>query len=81
MYSWSFKMQKREIFNPFQATAAVVEEKQTATASVSNINVGVCPKCGENMIRAVIANDDAVFYCEADRVSTPLPDEMCGAPI
>lgn len=75
-------MMKREIFNPFQALSGSAEsEKQVATASVSNINVGVCPKCGENMIRAVIANNDAVFYCEADRVSTPLPDEMCGAPI
>lgn len=72
---------KRVIFNPLMATAAdEPEEKQAATASVSNINVGVCPKCGQNMIRAVIANNDSVFYCEADRVSTPLPDDQC-API
>lgn len=69
---------KREIFNPLMATAGdAPEEKQSATASVSNVNVGVCPKCGQNMTRAVIANNDTVFYCEADRVSTPLPDDQC----
>lgn len=67
--------EKRPIFNPLEATAS--SGAQTATASMYNEEVGVCPKCNASMTRAVIANNETVFYCEADRVSTPLPDDQC----
>lgn len=70
-------MNKRVIFNPLAAnnTSQSSDQKQEATASMQNTKVGICPKCDDNMTRAVIANNDSVFYCEACRVSTPLPDE------
>ena len=68
--------EKREIFNPLTAIASG-GVRQAATASLYNEDVGVCPKCNTPMIRAVIANNETVFYCEADRVSTPLPDDQC----
>jgi formamidopyrimidine-DNA glycosylase len=70
-------MNKRTIFNPLAASnvSQSSDVKQEATASMQNTKVGICPKCDENMTRAVIANQDTVFYCEACRVSTPLPDE------
>ena len=68
--------EKRVIFNPLQAIASSGERAEV-TASLFNEEVGVCPKCNQPMIRAVIANNDTVFYCEADRVSTPLPDDQC----
>lgn len=66
----------RAIFNPLTALASA-DPEMVAQASVQNIDIGVCPKCNEQMIRAVIANNEEVFYCEADRVSTPLPDDLC----
>lgn len=68
---------KRTIFNPLAPTGVSQSsaENHAATAAVENVQVGVCPKCKENMTRATIANNDTVFYCEACRVSTPLPDE------
>lgn len=76
-------MEARKIFNPLQAiaqAATAADESEPAemksTSSVQNIKVGICPKCDEDMTRAVIANDETVFYCEGCRVSTPLPDEM-----
>lgn len=70
-------MNKRVIFNPLAVNNVSQSsgEQQVATASMQNTKVGICPKCDENMTRAVIANTDTVFYCEACRVSTPLPDE------
>lgn len=67
---------KRTIFNPLTAIASA-NPKMVAQASVHNVEIGVCPKCNQPMERAVIANNDTVFYCEADRVSTPLPDDQC----
>jgi hypothetical protein len=71
--------QPRKIFNPLEAlsSTADVEARHTATASLYNEEVGVCPKCKTTMTRAVIANNDTVFYCQADRVSVPLPDDQC----
>jgi hypothetical protein len=68
---------KRTIFNPLAQTntSQSSAEPHEATAAVQNVQVGVCPKCNDNMSRAVIANNDSVFYCEACRVSTPMPDE------
>lgn len=71
---------KRQIFNPLTALASA-DPEMVAEASVRNVDIGVCPKCNEQMIRAVIANNDEVYYCEADRVSTPLPDDLCRPPV
>lgn len=68
--------EKRAIFNPLEAIASGGTH-QAATASLYNEEVGICPKCNTPMTRAVIANNETVFYCEADRVSTPLPDDQC----
>lgn len=79
-------MEKREIFNPLKelmrehesiSSSADGAAPMTSTSSVQNMRVGYCPKCKEEMGRAIIANDDTVFYCGSCRVSTPLPDELC----
>lgn len=82
-------MESRKIFNPLHqlsATAsAEIEEdakgEMQSTSSVRNTKIGVCPKCDDDMGRAVIANNETVYYCEACRVSTPLPDDQIVAVI
>jgi formamidopyrimidine-DNA glycosylase len=62
-----------KIFNPLQALAD--SGAFQSTSSLHNTEIAVCPKCKKPMIRAVIANDDEVFYCEKDRVVHPFPDK------
>lgn len=85
-------MQARKIFNPLAAAAreesvsgadeaGVAVDEGTplrVEASLTNVDVGVCPKCKKSMTRATIADGASVFYCVADRVAMPLPNEMLG---
>jgi hypothetical protein len=77
---------RRDIFNPLSQESGKTEtgygdgisqssdKKQTATAAIYNEVVGTCPKCGQAMATAQIANGDTVFFCHKDRVSTPMAD-------
>jgi hypothetical protein len=47
-----------------------------AEGSMVNNDIGVCPKCKKPMTRASVASGDQVFYCAADRVAMPLPNEI-----
>ncbi len=44
--------------------------------SMVNQEVGICPKCQQQMGTATIFNGDTVFYCEKCRVSEPLPNDV-----
>ncbi len=66
----------KRIFNPLDSVVASSESDEfTSLSRIINSDVGVCPKCGKAMGTAIIANNDTVFYCEADRVSTPMPNK------
>lgn len=75
-------MQKSQIFNPLkhslsgeqQQSTSSVDGANVATAAIYNEKQGECPKCKNQMITAVIASADSVFFCEKCRVSTPLAD-------
>jgi hypothetical protein len=71
------KTSKSTIFNALatSATEPGDEQRMTSLSTITNSDVGVCPKCKKPMGQAIIANSDTVFYCEADRVATPLPNK------
>lgn len=65
------------IFNALNdgvVTAGDSDDPYTSLSTITNNDVGICPKCKKPMGQAIIANNDVVFYCEADRVSTPMPN-------
>lgn len=68
------------IFNPLKQAPAAANTGPAATmkseSAIYNERVGVCPKCNKPMGQAVIENGDTVFYCEADRVSAPMPNAI-----
>jgi hypothetical protein len=67
------------IFNPLHELAkkqAKDAPPLTSESSIFNTQVGICPKCGQQMTKAQIANGDTVFFCETDRVSSPLPNTV-----
>lgn len=77
-------MAMTQIFNPLLHRAptinvavanARVEGVQTATAAIYNEKIGECPKCKARMGTAIIANADAMYFCEKCRVTVPLRDE------
>lgn len=57
-----------------ESVSSKVDNSMRSESSFRNEDIGVCPKCHSSMGRAVIANGDEVFYCEKDRVSSPLPN-------
>ena len=71
----------RTVFNPFavqpqQAVASAVQgnDGEIATASaMDNMIADQCPKCGGKMGPARIATGASVFYCDACRVTHPIP--------
>ncbi len=70
---------KPAIFNPLNHLAATASADTPANrfaslSTIINTDVGICPKCKLPMGQAVLANNDTVFYCDADRVSSPLPN-------
>lgn len=78
-------MKTPKIFNPlyadqastFEAQAATGEgdgDKMVATAAIYHDKIGICPKCDTQMGTGVIANHDAMYYCEKCRVTTPFQD-------
>lgn len=70
----------RLLLNPFekahseQTPDTKIKEMATASA-LSNMQVDRCPKCGVGMGFAFISNGDKVYYCEACRVTHPIPAE------
>lgn len=64
---------KQQVFNALAASADA--KGYTSLSTITNSDVGICPKCKKPMGQAIIANSDTVFYCEADRVATPLPNK------
>ncbi len=68
----------RKIFNPLDEIAVASdseEPRQESLSTIINEAVGICPKCKKTMGTAIIANNDTVFYCDADRVSAPMPNK------
>ncbi len=70
----------RFVFNPFavQEQQAVASSQgadvEMATASaMDNMVADQCPKCGGKMGPARIATGASVFYCDACRVTHPIP--------
>lgn len=76
-------MTSKKIFDPLfsaiadgpkVATASGDSKGMMSTSAIFNEQVGVCPKCKNNMMTGVIANNDTVYFCMACRVSEPLAD-------
>lgn len=70
---------KSEIFNPLAlpsmaVTASDGQQDVQVSLSLTNTKIGVCPKCTKPMTQAIASNDDTVFYCLADRVAMPMPN-------
>ena len=65
----------RRIFNPLTSVSSS-EKAMVSQSSLINTDIGICPKCKKEMSRATIAGGAPVFYCEADRVAHPLPNEL-----
>lgn len=67
---------QRETNAPSVATASVGSDSRgiVSTSAIFNEKIGVCPKCKNNMITGVIANNDTVYFCPGCRVSEPLAD-------
>lgn len=69
----------KRIFNPLDHVSLAsgddnTDVRMTSLSRMENEQVGVCPKCNKPMGTAIIENDDTVFYCETDRVATPMPN-------
>jgi hypothetical protein len=65
------------IFNPLSSILTSTSspyDTNTSESAVTNTDVGVCPKCKSGMTRAVITNQDTVYFCATCRVSSPLQD-------
>lgn len=62
------------IFNPLDNLEST--SSQQSLSSLTNTEVGRCPKCKDQMTTASIANADTVFYCPRCRVAAPRPDEL-----
>lgn len=77
-----------KFFNPIQSDLEEAESSKDNNVSASDtislnlestsgllIHKGpsVCPKCGNTMGTARIANDEEVYHCIKCRVSSPLP--------
>lgn len=63
----------KKIFNPL--FDSVTSKTQVSTSALYNAEVGVCPKCKQNMGTATIEEGVEVFYCDTCRVSSPLPNK------
>ena len=81
----------RYVYNPFYVASAEAssaspsevpskKDLYVSESSLKNTDIGVCPKCCKPMTRAIIHSGEPVFYCETDRVSMPLPDELLVTP-
>lgn len=64
----------RKIFNPLDSISE--SSAQESTSKFINDKPGICPKCGQSMSTATIANGDSVYFCEDDFVSAPMLDEL-----
>lgn len=66
-------------FNPLNSITIPLTSESTdrleSTSSLSNLDIGVCPKCKGQMVDGKLHNGDIVYYCEKDRVSVPKPNQ------
>lgn len=69
----------RKVLNVFaepakqEATASDTSVPNVATAAVTNVTEGICPKCSRSMGFAVIPTGQ-VYYCTQCRVTTPMQE-------
>lgn len=68
----------RHLVNPFNSVSESTLQAQAGaemavSSALSNENPNQCPKCGTSMTFAKIATGDQVYYCEACRVTNPIP--------
>lgn len=68
----------KPIFNPLTALANEqgFPDAMKVEAAMSNLEIGICPKCKQSMSNALLANGDSVLYCDKCRVAAPLPDAV-----
>jgi hypothetical protein len=69
---------KREIYNPFEASAKT--EETMVSESLSIDSEGICPKCGGTTNPARIGGfagvaESSVMYCTNCRVTLPMADK------
>jgi hypothetical protein len=57
---------------------SISSASETST-SMTNTQIGICPKCSKTMSSAAIASGEPCLYCCSCRVALPLPnDKLAG---
>jgi predicted nucleic acid-binding Zn ribbon protein len=52
----------------------LLDPKPQSTSAVTNLKVGFCPKCKQEMGNGKLANDDTIYFCATCRVASPKPN-------